>query len=60
MMDITVPNYRIGSLGGPFTNIIQVFTALLLLRWYSEKFILNMVFNFFLLVTISYFLKLNL
>ena len=56
LQNITVQNYRIGSLGGPVTNIIQVFTALILLRRFKEHLILNMVFTSFLLANIFYFL----
>jgi hypothetical protein len=56
LQDISVQNYRIGSLGGPVTNIIQVITALILLQKYKGKLILNMVFTSFLLANIYYFL----
>ena len=56
LQDITVQNYRIGSLGGPVTNIIQVIIALILLRRYRGNRMLSMVFTSFLLVNIYYFL----
>jgi hypothetical protein len=56
LQDITVQNYRIGSLGGPVTNFIQIIIVLILIRKYHSNRILNMVLVSFLLVNIYYFI----
>jgi len=56
LQDITVQNYRIGSLGGPVTNFIQIIIVLILYRRYRRNRKLNMVLVSFLLVNIYYFI----
>ena len=56
LQDITVQNYRIGSLGGPVTNFIQIIVVLILIRRYRRNRKMNMVLVSFLLVNIYYFI----
>jgi len=56
LQDITVQNYRIGSLGGPVTNFIQIIVVLILIRRYRRNRKINMVLVSFLLVNIYYFI----